>query len=280
MHPFLFRVLGRDIPTFGIMMLIGIGAGLLAVTLLCNPSRKNRNIRRMDMLMSCGIAVFGALFGASMLRPLMKLPEVIIKWDVFGQYTADTLLNYLFGEKIFYGGLIGGALAMLIFCKSLKIPLIPMFDAFAIGVPLGQAFGRVGCLMAGCCYGVKVDSNHPFAIVYPQISLSAPPGVPLLAIPVIEAVILLVISTVVGFTYIKSRAKGLCVGLYLSLYAIARFILEFFRGDVIRGMYGLFSTSQYISFGALVAGGLFLIYANRSRKEHINIYRDEGETTW
>jgi len=266
MYPFLFSILGRDIPAYGLMIILGVGAGAGLVALLCGPKRKNRIINRTDALLAGCIAFAGALIGAIFLRPLMKLPEVIIQWEVYSQYTIADLFNYLFGELVFYGGLIGGSVAAFIYCRGFKTPILPVLDVIAAALPLGHAFGRVGCLLAGCCYGIKVGHDHPFAIIYPPESLAAPHGVPLLAVPLIEAATLLIISAILVVVYITTRRKGLCVGIYLSLYAIDRFVLEFFRGDIHRGYYGPLSTSQYISIGIFIAGFLFLAFAALSKK--------------
>jgi len=268
MHPFI-HILWRDVPSYGIMMLAGICAGLLVTTVLCGPLKKNRTINRTDVLLTSLIAIAGAITGAYLLRPLIKIVEVAIRWDYFSQVLAGDLINYIFGEIVFYGGLIGGVAAAMLFCRKFKISFVAVSDAIAPAIPAGHAIGRIGCLMGGCCYGIEVDPGHPFAIVYPQQSLLAPHGVPLLAVPVIEAVVLVVISAIVIFAYVKIQIKGLSVGLYLFQYSIARFVLEFFRGDALRGVYGGISTSQIISMVIFAASVLWLVYfIRKSKKQH------------
>jgi len=252
MHPFVEFSIFR-FPTYGLMMMAGVGAVFGLVSILCGKlfSRK-RKADRMDTLLTCAIILLGAMLGAIMLRPIMKIPEVIFRWGYFSQIPISETLSYVFGEIVFYGGLIGGAAAAVIFCRKYRIPILPTLDAIAPAVPLGHAFGRVGCLMAGCCYGMEVNYDHPFAVIYPEISLAAPPGIPLLALQAIEAGSLFFISMIVVTSYVTTRTKGLCLGLYLALYSILRFNLEFFRGDPIRGLYGPFSTSQYISIAIFI----------------------------
>ena len=139
-----------------------------------------------------------------------------------------------------------------------------MFDLAAPSLALAHAVGRIGCFFGGCCYGIEVSHNHPFAIVYPPASLGAPSGIPLLAIPLIEAVFLLLLSLILIFIYLKSRKNGLCASLYLLIYPAGRFMLEFYRGDIIRGSYGLFTTSQIISAAVFVFGIGYFIYEKRS----------------
>ena len=267
MHPY-FHLFGREIPAYGIMMLLGISAGAGVIALLCG--RKENGIPRSDALLAGCIALAGAFGGGLLLRPLMKLPGVVLDWERYGRVPAGDLLGYLFGEIVFYGGLIGGALAAVWFCRKFSIPFLPVADLFAAAIPAGHAFGRVGCLLGGCCYGREVHAGHPFGVLYPERTdgldaLAAPANTPLLAVPLIEAACLLVIAALAAWVYLKSRANGLSAGVYCALYATARFVLEFFRGDMIRGQYGGITTSQYISFVVFLAG-LFLLWTAFRRR--------------
>jgi len=269
MYPFI-SVYEIKFPTYGLLMMVGVGLAFGLTALLCsNKLVRGQRVDRADTLLTCSIIIFGALVGAVSLRPIMKLPEVIIYWETFSQYPIGEVMGYMFGEIVFYGGLIGGALAAVIFCKFYRIPMLPTMDAIAPAVPLGHAFGRLGCLNAGCCYGMEVSHDHIFAIVYPEVSLAAPPGVPLIALPALEAGGLFLISIIVVTVFITTKPKGLCLALYLALYSALRFSLEFFRGDLIRGMYGPFSTSQYISMGVFVVSIVLICVMIRRRKAEV-----------
>jgi phosphatidylglycerol:prolipoprotein diacylglycerol transferase len=174
----------------------------------------------------------GAFVGAYLLRPLMM--------------GADG-----FGEMVFYGGLFGGMLGMLVYCLVFQADVLSLFDIYAPAVLIGHFFGRVGCFLHGCCYGVETAA-FPFAVTYPQSSLSAPSGIPLVPVPLIEAAFLLVMFVFVTYLYLRTDKKGLCAVVYFASYAAARFVLEFFRGDDYRGVYLGFSTSQAISVLILV----------------------------
>ena len=267
MHPF-FSVFGLVFPAYGVMMMLGIGSAFTLVAILCRPSAKNRRgLDRMDTILTCSIAILGMIIGGFALRPLMKLPEVIFRWGYFYQMPVGEFFGYIFGEFVFYGGLIGGAIASFIFCRGYKVPVLTTFDAISAAVPLGHAFGRVGCFLAGCCHGARVSRDSAFAVVYPATSLSAPSGVPLVAVPLIEAMALVLISAIIVVIFMKTKIAGLCFGLYIMLYSVVRFILEFFRGDPGRGVYGIFSTSQYISIALFVLSAVLIciIICRRSR---------------
>jgi len=272
MHPFI-SISSFKFPTYSLLMMAAFGVAFGITALICNPKlERSRVIDRADTLLTCAIILVGAMIGAAALRPVMKIPEVIIRWDYFGKLPIGEVFGYVFGEIVFYGGLIGGAAAALIFCRFYKIPMLPTLDAIAPAVPLGHAFGRMGCLMAGCCYGMEVSADNPFAVIYPPESLLAPPGIPLLASQAIEAGFLSIISVIVVIVYVTTHTKGLCLALYPALYSILRFSLEYFRGDPIRGVYGPFSTSQYISIGIfIISMTLMCVVLIRSNKERRNL---------
>jgi phosphatidylglycerol:prolipoprotein diacylglycerol transferase len=260
MHPVLFTVFGRPIGTYGVFLIIGAVAAWFIVQAL--GGKKDKDIQLVFFISVCG-----GLIGSFILRPLMKLPEVIINWEVFRQLPVHEFISFMFGEIVFYGGLIGGAIAMLLFCRGFNIPILPIADIFAPALSIAHAFGRVGCFFGGCCYGIKVDQSNPLAVVFPPHNhihgLNTPGEViqntPVLAIQLIEAACLLVLAAVLLLILKKAVFPGLVVCLYGLLYSSLRFVLEFFRGDLRRGIYGLFSTSQYISM-VLFAVSLVLLF--------------------
>ncbi|MCL2627900.1 MAG: prolipoprotein diacylglyceryl transferase [Oscillospiraceae bacterium] len=252
MYPILFEVFGRPIATYGLFMIIGALAAWFLVRLL--GGNKDRH-----MPMAFLICICGGLIGMFLLRPITRIPEIITHWDNFRQLPFEIWFPYLFGDIVFYGGLIGGAAALYIYCKAYKIQMLPLADLFAPGMAIAHGFGRIGCFFGGCCYGIHVDASHPFAVVFPPYSIGAPAGVPLLATQLIEAACLFVIAAVLSFAYKKTAGSGLSLCLYAMMYSVLRFVLEYYRGDEARGIYGPFSTSQYISM-AIFCIGIVLIY--------------------
>jgi len=238
MYPVLFEIFGRQVGTYGVFLIIGAVAAWFHVKLL--EERKNPDTHLVFLICICG-----GLIGAFLLRPLMKVPEIIINWDHFRQMPVGFVLSFIFGEIVFYGGLIGGTVALILFCKGFKIPMLPVADLFAPALALAHGFGRIGCFFGGCCYGITS-----------------------LPIQLIEAVSLFILAGILSIVYKKTAGSGFTLCLYGLLYSVLRFILEFFRGDQIRGIYGLFSTSQYISaviFVICVILGIILI---KRRKRH------------
>ncbi len=261
MYPY-FVILGKTVGNYGIMIVIACAVATLTAYLIA----KKTNFSMDDAVLICLIGIAGGITGAYVLRPITKLPYVLINWEKLKRIPAEDLLNFIFGEIVFYGAFLGGAIAIFWFCRGFKIPLLKSLDTLAPAVPLGHALGRVGCYFGGCCYGVSVHADHPFAVVYPSISLAAPSGVPLLAVPLIEAVVLVCISAVTFLVLFRSKKTGLAIVTYVMLYALARFIIEFFRGDISRGHLGILSTSQVIALVIFLALPLVLAIHRKLHK--------------
>jgi len=272
MYPVLFEVFGRQIGTYGLLIITGAVAAWFLVKVL--DKNKDKNVPLVFLICMCG-----GLVGAFLLRPITRIPEIIIHWEHFRQMPAGMALSLIFGDIVFYGGLIGGVIAMLIFCKSYKIPILPIADLFAPALAVAHGFGRIGCFLGGCCYGIQVHPSHPFAVIFPSvatevsasisITTGVPTGVPMLATQLIEAVSLFIIAAILIIIYKKTAVKGLTVCSYGILYSILRFTLEFYRGDSARGIYGIFSISQYISIALFVVSVVMAVLLHILRNDRI-----------
>ena len=168
------------------------------------------------------------------------------------------------GGFVFYGGLLGGILGVYIYAKQFKISFKSLLLTLLPIVPLIHAIGRIGCLCAGCCYGMEYDG---FGAIVFHNSVLAPNNVPLFPMQIVEAICNLIIFIILLCTYKKFLGTYKTLGLYLILYSIVRFILEFFRGDLIRGIYFSLSTSQWISIILLIFGIAIFIYEWRNKKK-------------
>ena len=172
------------------------------------------------------------------------------------------ILDTLPDGFVVYGGILGGILAGWIYCKSKKVDFWKYFDLVMPSVALAQGFGRIGCLLAGCCYGKETDSI--FAITFHE-SEFAPNNVPLIPTEIYSSVLDFAHFALLLFIASRKKKDGQVAACYLIFYSIGRFILEFFRGDLIRGSVGVLSTSQFISLFTGAAGIMILIL--RSRKK-------------
>jgi phosphatidylglycerol:prolipoprotein diacylglycerol transferase len=200
-----------------------------------------------DALASLGFwAIVGAIIGAKALMVLRDLPDYV---DAPGQLLS---LSLLASAGDFYGGFIGALIASAIFFwRHPRLPFWPTADLCAPAIALGQAIGRIGCFMAGDDYGRP--AQLPWAVTFTDPDAAgiggAPLGVPLHPVQLYEsAVCLLLFAWLVQVTR-RKRFDGEVILAYTLAYAVARFVLEFFRGDADRGFVfaGWLSTSQLIA---------------------------------
>ena len=199
-------------------------------------------------------AVVGGFAGAKVLYFLTRLKDIM--------ENPRVLLDLADGFVV-YGGIIGGIFSAMAYCKIKKLPFLKYFDLVMPSVALAQGFGRIGCFLAGCCYGRETDSA--LGIVFHNSSY-APNGVKLLPTQLISSGLDFMLCIVLILLDRKKKGDGQIAGAYLVLYSIGRFILEFYRGDLIRGNVGALTTSQFIAIFVALAG-VILIAARNGKTE-------------
>ncbi len=238
MHPTLFELGPVTIYTYGVLL---AAAYLLGLKFAMVRGRQ----RGLDesLVMDLGIyIIISALIGA-------KLMLLLVDFRHFTQNPAE-LVGLLRSGGVFYGGLILSVVVALWYLRRHRLPMWTTCDAFAPGIALGHVVGRLGCLMAGCCYGRPTDV--PWAVVFTNTEAAAnvgtPLDVPLHPTQLYEAGAELLILGLLLQTESRGRTfPGRTFWGYILLYGISRFIIEFYRGDD-RGMVlDLVSTSQFIS---------------------------------
>lgn len=239
---------GRFLPYYGICIALGILlAGTAGYFLL-----KHRNLNFDMGLLLASYGVIGAGVGAKLLYLFVERTQI----DWKNLFKPEYLGQLLQGGYVFYGGFIGAVFCLWLGSKIHKLNLPAYLEACIPCIPLGHALGRVGCHLAGCCYGIVYDG--PGHIVYHAPS-AAPTDIPLFPVQLTEALLNLCIASFL-FIWIwkrKTTYSGIC--LYLSLYAVVRFVLEtFFRGDPERGKFLIFYTSQWISILMLCGVAVFV----------------------
>ena len=247
-------IFDRQIPLYGICFYAGI---FLAATLAMLLSQK-RGLPRYEITYSAVYTMTGSLIGSKLLFILVSIKDII-------RYSIP-ILAVIKGGFVFYGGLIGGLLGLLIYTKQFKLSIVPFLDVYATVLPLGHAIGRVGCFFGGCCYGMEYDGvGH---IIYHESVGNTPLGVPLLPIQLIEAFCLLLLFLVLLILLLRGARLGIPTTCYALSSSVLRFILEFFRGDTERGRFGMLSTSQWVSLAVFLAAvGLLLLRLSRRKKK-------------
>lgn len=250
-----FSLFGKEIPFYGILFIVGFAVAVVTAI----PKARKMKLPITGLICSGVFAGVGGILGAKLLSVLTSI-RYIIEYKI-------PFLDIIQNGFVFYGGLIGGALGLFIFTKAFRAPVLQYFDLFAAGAALGHAFGRIGCLFSGCCYGLPTSGG--FYVIYRHaIDPNVPLGVPLLPIQLIESFCLVAIYIVSEIAFYRGKRAGISAAVYALSYATARFILEFFRGDPVRGVWGGLSTSQYISLAIVLFCCALLFYLRFRRKKN------------
>jgi phosphatidylglycerol---prolipoprotein diacylglyceryl transferase len=157
---------------------------------------------------------------------------------------------------VFYGGLIGSSLGTIIYAWRNNLPLWKLADIIAPSIALGHAFGRIGCLMTGCCYGQACDL--PWAIHFPEEH--ATKGIGVHPTQLYESGLNLLLFMGLSWFYPRKKFDGHVFAIYLIAYAILRAIVEMFRGDYpVQAYYwGFLTPAQLVSLGIFIAGCVLL----------------------
>lgn len=165
----------------------------------------------------------------------------------------------LIGGKgfVFYGSLLFAIPTMLFFFRKHKLPVLEMLDVMAIVTCIVHVFGRIGCFMAGCCYGI--EWHGPLSVIFKDDECLAPLNTPLHPTQLYSVSLILTILIALLIIQRKQAFKGQLFLSYLMLYAIGRSVVEIFRGDVSRGYVidNFLSHSQFISLLVAVVAGYF-----------------------
>jgi phosphatidylglycerol---prolipoprotein diacylglyceryl transferase len=260
MHPRLLE-LPWTIPHIGTITVYTYGVLLAAAYLLgLQLALKRAKARKLDgtRVMDLGIyIIISALVGA-------KLLLLVTDFQTFRSNPAE-LLNLLREGGVFYGGLIVAVTVALWYIRRVGLPLWTTCDVFAPGIALGLVVGRFGCFFAGCCFGKP--TSVPWAITFTDpfaaANVGTPLNVPLHPTQLYEAgTNFLILVFLLATERFGRKFAGRTFWLYMLLYAVSRYVIEFYRDDP-RGSVGPWSTSQFVSLIlAPVAIGM-LIYLGR-----------------
>ena len=194
------------------------------------------------------IAVYGTILGFVGSKLLYYITEL-------DQLIKDPSLMLNFSEGfVVYGGVLGGVLTAMVYCRKKKIDFIPYFDLAMPPVIIAQGFGRIGCFLAGCCYGAGTDAWY--GVIFPPSSVS-PSGIPLIPTQLISSAGDFIIGFILIAVSRKNKTPGRIGAMYMLLYGTGRFIIEYFRNDP-RGTVGTLSTSQFISVFTVLAAAVIL----------------------
>ena len=242
--------------TYGLMTAIGI----IAAYFTCEYRAGTKGLQKDRIFLLVIFCLIFGYAGSKLLYIITMIPEIIRDPSIFGSVVG------LGGGLVVYGGIIGGIIGGAVYCKLWHLKTIKYFDLALPSVALAQGFGRLGCFFAGCCYGEVTDC--PVNVVFTHSDFG-PNGVPLIPTQLYSSALdFLLFFGLILFHKKWKKADGQITGLYLVCYSIGRFILEFFRGDVIRGSVGPLSTSQFIAIFMALAGIIILVIAWKKEQKN------------
>src|SRR5688572_21477387 len=237
MYPRLLELGPLTVYTYGVLLAAAYLFGLK----LAMVRAKSRNLDQTRILDLGIYIIISALVGA-------KLLLLVTDFRTFTDNPRE-LLSLARSGGVFYGGLILAVSVALWYIRRIGLPLWTTCDVFAPGIALGHVVGRLGCLFAGCCYGKP--TSVPWAITFTDpfaaTNVGTPLNVPLHPTQLYEAGAEALILLVLLATESRGRRfAGRTFWLYMLLYAISRYAIEIYRGDLGRGMvFDIFSTSQF-----------------------------------
>jgi phosphatidylglycerol---prolipoprotein diacylglyceryl transferase len=247
--PVLFQFGNFAVHTYGVLVALGFFTGLWVASRLARRSGMNPDLpyELTPWL------VFGGLGGARILY-------VASYWSRdFAGYPWWEPLAIWKGGLVFYGGLIGATIATSAAVLRRHLPYWKVADILMPGLALGHAFGRIGCLMNGCCYGARC--SLPWAIHFPRghetFPIRATDAIPVHPVQLYEAGLDLVLFALLAWLHRRRRFDGQLFSIYLLGYAVIRTFCELFRGDYAYGadpLAGRFTPGQQVSLFVFAAG--------------------------
>ncbi len=254
MFPY-FELFGRVIGLYPIMALIGaFAAGLYTIR-----EGKKRGLDANDTIEALLIICVGILVGGHLLYALTnaaRFPAFFANLDQIRSFEDFiNAITPILGGQVFYGGLFGGLAAGVIYGRRKKLNARLYSDILASAAPLFHAFGRIGCFLGGCCYGVESSVGFTFRrALIPEANF-----VSRFPVQLLEALFNFALCFMFNRLLQKGALRGHLFALYLFVYACGRFLLEFLRGDALRGAFLGVSTSQWISAIVILSAALYFI---------------------
>lgn len=231
-----FKLFGTFIPYYGFFILIGLVCASILGYFLC----KKLSLNIDDFIIVFAYLLTFGFAGAKLLYIAVSYRNI----DFHAVFSNLENFNLFFSSGfVFYGGLIGGFLALVFVKKIHRIQVNEYIKILAPCLALAHGFGRIGCSFAGCCYGIETDGDIFFEY---SDSIIAPNGVHLFPVQAVESLSLFCLCIVLVVLLLRNNKTNTFV-VYIIFYSTARFILEFLRGDIERGIFKCLSTSQIIS---------------------------------
>jgi phosphatidylglycerol---prolipoprotein diacylglyceryl transferase len=252
-HPIAFKLGPLTVHWFGVMIALAFLAGMWTA------------VRRAPLAGIAGEHVADLVVPWLLLGGVLgaRLLYIATYWrDSFAGQPWWEIFMIQRGGLVYYGGLVGASLACIIFARAKKLQLWKLADIFAPSIALGSMFGRIGCLMNGCCFGRTCEL--PWAIRFPADHATG--GLPVHPTEIYDALLNLTLYLSLAWLFRRRKFDGQVFAVYLICYAVTRSIVEAFRGDYTEThLHGGLTPAHLVSIGILVAGAaLFFVLRSRS----------------
>jgi len=248
--PRLFHIGSFNVPTYGFLVALGVLIGLWI-------SVRNSQKQGIDPDHAWNLGILVVLCGILG----AKILYIINDWSTYAAHPGEIFsLSTLQAGGVFSGGLIAALLAAAWYIRKHHMPALGTCDAFAPGLALGHAIGRIGCFSAGCCYGKP--TTHWWGVTFTNPLAAELVGTPLnqklQPTQLFESAVELANFFILTWMLKRKKFEGQVFGAYLVLYGVARYFLEFIRDDPGRGSVfgGIMSGTQLISIFLVITGGL------------------------
>ena len=303
MHPIWFHLFGYPIHLYAVLIATGFVVGIWMAARYGERVGYDRDL----ILDLCWWILVAGLVGARVLF-------IVVNWDQYYYPCVDfehfnalypaasitepdctRLLRFWNGGLVFLGGVLGAILVIIWFMRRERLPMLPMADVLIPSLAIGQFFGRLGCLAAGCCWGKPADLS--WGIEFPARSMAfhqhlqqgllasgATHSLSLHPTQLYDAMVGIVLFGVLTWIRQRKRYHGQVFVWWLFLYPLARSTIELFRGDSDRGFVfewineplnsflglppgsvTLLSTSQLISLGIMASAAVLMLRARPRR---------------
>ena len=253
MHPILIQLGGLTVYAYGSILALGFVVGMILI--LLKARKEGVSIERVIELFC--LVIISALIGARGLYVLLNLS--IFREDPF------KIFKVWEGGLVFYGGFLFAVTAAIGYMRGYRLPLWKMADLFTPSTALGLFFARIGCFMAGCCYGKK--TTLPWGVTFSDPLSLARLHLPLHPTQLYEAGSGLVLFFFLIWMEKRKSYDGQIFWLFILLYSIVRFLIEFVRDDPRGFLPGTFlSTSQSIGIFLAILAVFVLNYLKKGRR--------------
>jgi len=242
-HPILFHLGSFPVHSYGVMIALAFLAGLWTATLRARREKiSGETIADVTLWL-----MVGGIIGA-------RIVYVATYWrEEFKNQPLTEIFMIQHGGLVYYGGLIGAMIAGMIYIRWKKLPLWKIADVLAPSCALGNVFGRIGCLLNGCCYGRAC--SLPWAISFPEDNPLGSPTYPVHPTEIYDALLNFGVYLFLAWLFRRKKFDGQIFTTYLLCYAVTRSFVEYFRGDYTNLHYHLGLTpAQWISVPIFVTG--------------------------